>query len=151
MKQKLPSFDQCFCCGKNNAVGLQSPFYVDGCEVKTSYVPTKNYCGYPGIQHGGITATLLDEAMTWAATVAGKRFCYAGEIKVRYCAPVIEGEEICISAKVTGSIKKWLIVEGKITDKNLKVLAKSEGKYISLDESSDIEVKKQNELNRRMF
>ncbi len=89
--------------------------------------------------------------MTWAATVIHKKFCFAGEIKVRYCAPVIEGEEILISAKVTGKLKKWLIVEGKVTDKNHKILAKSEGKYIPLDEEFDLKVKKNMNLSENCF
>lgn len=141
MSQRLPSFDGCFCCGQTNRSGLKVPFYVTDGEVFAHFIPSNEYYGYPGIMHGGLSATLLDEAMTWAATVAEGRFHYAAEIKVRYRAPVADKQEIIIKAKMTDKQKKILFVEGTILDSDNNVLVKSEGKYYPLPEKNDLTVK----------
>lgn len=137
MRRRLPSFSMCYCCGEENEKGLKIPFYVDGDEVVTTVVSMKDYCGYPGILHGGVTATLLDEAMTWAVTVSEKRFHYAGEVTVRYRAPIPAGEEVTIRAQSVNKVKKWVIARGCIMNKKNEILAKSEGKYFPLSDGDD--------------
>ena len=137
MTGRLPSFSYCFCCGESHAKGLKAKFYVEGDYVVCKYVPSIDYCGYPGILHGGISATLLDEAMTWAASVFNKKFHYAGEVNVRYRAPVSSDEEVLVRASVTGTFKKWVVVKGEIIDANDKTLVKSEGKYYPLTDEQD--------------
>ena len=137
MKFRLPSFSYCFCCGESHPKGLRAKFYVDGNYVVCEYSPPADYCGYPGILHGGISATLLDEAMTWAASVFNKKFHYAGEVKVRYRAPVISDDKIVVKASVTNTLKKWVVVGGEIIDKNGKTLVRAEGKYYPLTDEQD--------------
>jgi uncharacterized protein (TIGR00369 family) len=57
----------CFGCGDDNAAGLHLQFFVDEeqrvlCRVHLA----KQFQGPPGHAHGGIIATLLDEAMSKA-------------------------------------------------------------------------------------
>jgi uncharacterized protein (TIGR00369 family) len=57
----------CFGCGDDNAAGLHLKFFVDEeqrvlCRVRLE----KQFQGPPGHAHGGIIATLLDEAMSKA-------------------------------------------------------------------------------------
>src|SRR5881275_3513490 len=57
--------NHCFACGKDNPEGMRLKFFFDEghhrawCKVKLP----KKYQGPPGHAHGGIIATLLDEAM----------------------------------------------------------------------------------------
>jgi hypothetical protein len=55
----------CFACGKNNPEGMRLKFAYD--EERDCFVCRfrlgKRYTGPPGHCHGGIIATLLDEAM----------------------------------------------------------------------------------------
>ncbi len=51
-----------FVCGKDNPHGLHIPFERIGEEVVAPCRCTEDMNGWPGIQHGGITAALLDEA-----------------------------------------------------------------------------------------
>src|SRR6266403_3066140 len=55
----------CFACGKNNPDGMRLRFTYD--EERDCYVCRfrldKRYTGPPGHCHGGIIATILDEAM----------------------------------------------------------------------------------------
>ena len=141
MRQKLPSFDCCFCCSSINPKGLQAQFYVEDNGIIGHYSPPIEYCGYPGITHGGISATLLDEAMTWAATVYKKTFHYAGEVNVRYRKPVPTDEEIIIRASVTDTMKKILLTSGQIETRDGTLLASAKGKYYPLSEEQDAVIK----------
>jgi len=55
----------CFACGKNNPEGMRLKFTYD--EERDCFVCRfrlgKRYTGPPGHAHGGIIATILDEAM----------------------------------------------------------------------------------------
>ena len=47
-----------------NEIGLKLQFYADGeGGVLGEYSVPKQFEGYPGIAHGGIVATMLDEAL----------------------------------------------------------------------------------------
>ncbi len=59
--------DHAFCllCGKLNPWSLRLSFIADGNGgVKTQFTATAVLQGYDGILHGGVTAALLDSAMT---------------------------------------------------------------------------------------
>jgi uncharacterized protein (TIGR00369 family) len=53
----------CFGCGKDNPEGMQLKFRFEGKQAVCDFTLTKKYQGPPGHAHGGIVATILDEAM----------------------------------------------------------------------------------------
>lgn len=63
---------RCFVCGRENARGLQTPYTLcpDGA-TEASWTPTASCEGFQGIIHGGIVATVLDEAMSKAVAATG--------------------------------------------------------------------------------
>lgn len=54
----------CYGCGEENEKGLHADFTFDEKtgEVRFSYTPAQHFEGAPGFSHGGMLATLLDEA-----------------------------------------------------------------------------------------
>jgi uncharacterized protein (TIGR00369 family) len=57
----------CFGCGEDNPAGLQLKFFVDeNKRVLCRVYLARQFQGPPGHVHGGIIATLLDEAMSKA-------------------------------------------------------------------------------------
>lgn len=85
-----PSSKDCFVCGVENRFGLHLQFYEDGAgKVIADYVIPEHYQGYPGIAHGGILATMLDELMG-RALMSGdpNHFSVTAKITVRYRRPV---------------------------------------------------------------
>lgn len=61
---KLPNSRYCFACGMQNEIGLKLQFYADGDGgVVGEYTVPRHFEGYPGLVHGGIVATMLDEAL----------------------------------------------------------------------------------------
>lgn len=79
----------CFGCGVFNPIGLQLRFFDEGPGVcRAELMLDERYQGFPGIAHGGIVATILDEAM-FRAPLSGdhNRFMMTGKLEVRYRQP----------------------------------------------------------------
>src|SRR5215211_2330757 len=99
---ELPHTRGCVVCGRGNTVGLGLSLFVNPAigVVRVNYTPRAPHIGFEGVVHGGVLATVIDEAMVWAATWAGKRFCLCGEMTVRYRAPAGVGRALTVEARV---------------------------------------------------
>jgi acyl-coenzyme A thioesterase PaaI-like protein len=64
----------CYACGQENSQGLRVPFAPDGENgSRATYTARVEHDGWPGIMHGGVTFTLMDEALGWALYFQGIR------------------------------------------------------------------------------
>lgn len=90
---------RCFVCGMDNLEGLRLKWDVIGNTMETYFTPDSKFQGWQGIVHGGILATLLDEAM---ARLAGVLYqgALTAEMTVRYVAPAKVGESLYIKGEV---------------------------------------------------
>lgn len=98
MGEKIPEHWQlqetsrmCFVCGRDNPVGLRVQFYED-LENQRLVVPVvipECYQSYPGIVHGGILATLLDETSGRALMMGSEEdiFWVTAKLELRYRNP----------------------------------------------------------------
>ena len=124
----------CFGCGKNNPEGMRLKFTYD--EDRDCFVCRfrlgKRYTGPPGHVHGGIIATLLDEAM---GKVNKLRHVVAltSQITVNYLKPVplnkalrVESRELKVSGRQHVNVAEILNQKGE-------VLARSKGLFIAID------------------
>ncbi len=55
----------CFGCDPENPAGLKLEFTVVDNQLVIHWDPSSRFEGYPGVIHGGIQATLADEAAAW--------------------------------------------------------------------------------------
>src|SRR4051812_17649018 len=112
---ELPHTPNCLVCGRLNPHGLHLSLRVDleSGVVTTELTPSGDHIGFEGIVHGGVLATVLDEAMVWAATWAGKRFCVCGELNVRYRQSAGVGEGLVVVAKVEEARRKLITTLGE--------------------------------------
>src|ERR1700733_15407 len=96
---ELPHTPNCLVCGQSNPHGLHLSLHVDPATgiVTTTFTPTKDHIGFEGIIHGGIIATVLDEAMVWAATWSGKGFCVCAELTTRFKESALVGVPLTIT------------------------------------------------------
>ena len=69
---KLPHTRSCFVCGLNNPLGLKLDFETDGRIVRAHFAPRPEHVGFRETVHGGLIATVLDEAMVWVIGVRGR-------------------------------------------------------------------------------
>ncbi|GAB4534638.1 MAG: PaaI family thioesterase [Anaerolineales bacterium] len=87
MPVKQPNSRMCFVCGLENPSGLHLHFYETAPgEVESTYTAPEHFQGYPGVLHGGIVATILDEITGRAlmGTDENPRFMYTAKIEVKY-------------------------------------------------------------------
>jgi uncharacterized protein (TIGR00369 family) len=103
MRVKQPNSRHCFACGVDNTYGLKLAFYRTAPnEVEATYTIPEHFQGYPGVAHGGIVATMLDETLGRATMVGeDEHFMVTAKLKVRYRRPVPTGQPIRLVARMT--------------------------------------------------
>ena len=97
----------CFICGVNNLVGLKLKIYeVEPGTVETTYTAPQHFQGYPGVLHGGIVASILDEVSGRAhlGNPAQPRFMFTAKLEVKYRQNVPIGQPLRIVGKA-GKVK----------------------------------------------
>ena len=83
----LPSSRNCFICGVENPVGLKMKFYlVEPGVVEAQYSAPAHFEGYPGVLHGGIIASILDETSgrAFGPMQEEPRFMFTAKLEVTY-------------------------------------------------------------------
>jgi uncharacterized protein (TIGR00369 family) len=124
----------CFACGKNNPEGMRLKFSYD--EERDCFVCRfrlgKRYTGPPGHSHGGIIATILDEAM---GKVNKLRHVIAltSEITVNYLKPVPLNKPLRVESREVRVRGRQHINMAEIFNQNGEVLARSRGTFVAID------------------
>lgn len=124
----------CFVCGPDNPEGMQLKFTLD--EERRAFVChfnlPKRYTGPPGHCHGGVIATILDDAMGKVNKLRNV-VAVTKEMTVEYLKPVplhtplrVEGREVAIHGRQHVNMAEILNAEGE-------VLARSKGIFVAID------------------
>lgn len=105
----------CFGCGRLNPHGLRLRFGLvdDGAGVWAAFTPRPEDEGYGGIVHGGIVATLLDEAMAWALSARGV-WAMTAKIEVRFRRPVAVGVPLRALGRVVADRGRLIETAGEL-------------------------------------
>lgn len=124
----------CFACGKNNPDGMRLKFSYD--EERDCFICRfrlgNRYTGPPGHAHGGIIATLLDEAM---GKVNKLRHVVAltSQITVNYLKPVPLNRPLRVESREVRVRGRRHINMAEILNRKGEVLARSQGTFIAID------------------
>jgi uncharacterized protein (TIGR00369 family) len=128
--------NRCFGCGPANTTGLRLEFlHAEDGGVVTLPTVTDSFEGHPGYLHGGIIATLLDEAMSKSARARGLT-TMTRKLEVEYLRPVPSGKPLRVEGRVVRSEGRKHWIEAEIRDAAGTVLAAGKGVFV--------EVKKEN-------
>ncbi len=120
---KQPNSDMCFVCGRNNPAGLYMSFYDNGQdEVFSEYTVAERYQSYPGIVHGGITASMLDEVVGRVAMIGDHHhFMVSVKLQVLYRHPVpietpleIRGRIVRLRGRLGKAQGEIILPDGKV-------------------------------------
>lgn len=128
---KLQDDNGCFACGMDNPEGLRIQWSVEGHSMIGRFIPEKKFQGWVGIVHGGILATLLDEAMTRLAGILSGGAVTA-EMTVRYSAPAPIGQPLLIKGELVKDSKRLMELKAFIHNEEGKLIASSTGKAIKI-------------------
>ncbi len=115
-RSKQPNSLKCFVCGVENSAGLHLTFYdqADGSVVSDVTVPDR-YQGYPGVVHGGIVASMLDEVAGRAAMQGDiTRLMMTARMEVRYRRPIPIGQRLHLVGRLGKRRGRLAIVYGEV-------------------------------------
>ncbi len=123
--------NKCFGCGGDNAGGMKLTFEQDNVNRKIvgRFVLGERYQGGRGFAHGGIIATLLDEAMGKVCRFRQVRAVTA-ELTVEYLKPVNVQNEIVVEGRETEQKGRNLFMSGEIRNEAGEVLARGKGRFV---------------------
>jgi uncharacterized protein (TIGR00369 family) len=127
------SLSRCFGCGKDNPIGFRLEKSYRG---EKSYIEFKvgaDYCGHPGILHGGVISLLFDEVMFYAAAKTSKEIVTVG-MNVAFKNPAYENHTLICEAWITKENGKMIEVDGIIHDQETKkTIAKAQAQFLEID------------------
>lgn len=121
----------CFGCGELNPEGLRIKFKVDGLKVTGRFTGRKEHQGFPGVAHGGLAATVMDEAMGWAMYAVGA-WAMTARMEVKYRKPVPLEEEVIVTAEVVRDRGRWLEAVSEIRSASGERLSEAKGIFVRL-------------------
>jgi uncharacterized protein (TIGR00369 family) len=136
MAKEFNDNGRCFVCGPGNPEGLRLEFRTDKDrgEAEAEVRFPERFQAWDGVVHGGLLATVLDEAMIKAAWGQGLR-CVTGEITVRYTKPARTGVAYRLRGRVTGEKKdKMVFAESEILGADGESVARATGKLFRVRE-----------------
>ncbi|NLT94069.1 MAG: PaaI family thioesterase [Clostridia bacterium] len=126
----------CFACGERNAKGLHLKFDIDGDKVRTVFIPQKEHEGYPGLMHGGLITTILDEVMARSVNLLGLHGVTA-RLEVRFREPVPIGKEITFESIIVNSRHKVVDLESKAFLPDGKLAAQAQARFMVIGEMKE--------------
>ena len=95
--------NRCFGCGQANQTGLRLDFLLaDDGSVVSFPVVASAFEGHPGYLHGGVIATLLDEAMSKAVRATGST-SMTRKIEIDYLRPVPSETPLRLGTRRSGA------------------------------------------------
>lgn len=122
--------NRCFVCGQDNPHGLRLVITnPEPGSAETELVIPERFSGWERITHGGLLATLLDEAMAYAClSSAGNAVTV--EITVRYLKPVEVGQKVRVRGRVRGIKGRLVETEGEILNAEEQVAARGQARFL---------------------
>lgn len=123
----------CHACGRLNPNGLQLRFRRDGVSgVVTRYQPKAEDQGFPGVFHGGVLATLLDEAMAWSMYAAERVMGVTAKMEMKYRRQAPLDGELTVRGQITRIRGRRIEVEASIEDASGVRLVESTALFLRL-------------------
>jgi len=128
----------CFGCGPANPEGLHLSFTLaapsNGLALTATarFTLTRLHEGAPGFVHGGIIATLLDEAMSKLNRPLNV-LAMTRHMEIDYLRPVPVGEGLVLIGRHVRRDGRKLFHEAKLQRSDGSVLARGKGLFVVLD------------------
>ncbi len=131
MVRKLREESMCFGCSPRNPIGLKLVFEHDGDACRSYFTAGPEHQGWSGVIHGGLVATMLDEAMgQWLWE--NKIVTMTAEMIVRYSKPAPVGVKLTIEGNLVSQKGRLIEMAGRIILPDGTVAAWSKAKFLKV-------------------
>jgi uncharacterized protein (TIGR00369 family) len=126
--------NHCFACGKDNEHGMHLQFTIDeeARQAICHFTLDRRFTGPPGHAHGGIIATILDEAMGKMNKLR-KVVALTREMRVEYLKPVPLDKPLTVTSREHKVEGREHTNVAEISDDQGRVLARSSGVFVAVD------------------
>ena len=124
----------CFACGKDNPDGMHLKFTINRERKRfvSSFRLSKRFTGPPGYCHGGIIATILDDAMSKLNKLRDV-IAATAELKIEYLKPVPLRTPLRVESRELTKRGRRLIHRAEILNQEGTVLARGRGVFVIID------------------
>ncbi|MCI0628120.1 MAG: PaaI family thioesterase [Acidobacteria bacterium] len=131
---ELDPANPCFGCGGGSPQGMRLVFDRDEAKrrILGRFRLGAEFQGGIGFIHGGIIATVLDEAMGKVCRFSDVRAVTA-ELNIQFLRPIRVGEAIHVEAFEESRNGRHLINSAEIRNGNGEVLSKGRGRFVIID------------------
>lgn len=130
----------CFACSPHNPDGLQLAFYESDDYVEAEWKPSRRFEGYPGVIHGGIQATLLDEIGAWTMYIKGKGSGVTSRMNVKYHKPLAPHQEkVLLRGKLKEKKRNICYIDAEIINEKGECCAEASLVYFMIPQDKAIE------------
>ncbi|MDE2875499.1 MAG: PaaI family thioesterase [Gemmatimonadota bacterium] len=131
---------ECFVCGPDNPIGLHLVFRLEDGACVSEFTPGPNHVGYPGVVHGGMIYSALDDVMANWLYLRGAR-AYTARCEIRYREPAAPGERLLLTGRPTARRRRVVEMEAKaMRASDGKVVATATGTFVVVDEEEFLEM-----------
>jgi uncharacterized protein (TIGR00369 family) len=124
----------CFACGKDNPDGMHLKFALDRERKRfvSHFRLNKRFTGPPGYCHGGIIATILDDAMSKLNKLRDV-IAATSQLTIEYLRPVPLHAPLTVESRELNKRGRRLTHSAEILDQKGSVLARGRGVFVIID------------------
>lgn len=120
----------CFACSPRNDEGLKLAFHeAAGFDLACAWRPDPRLTNYPGMVHGGLAATVLDELLGQAIFRVTRHLPVSVEASVRWHKPLKVGEDTVAAARIGASYERFYAASAWLFRADGKVAVEVSGRY----------------------
>ena len=125
----------CFVCGPDNPIGLHLVFRLEDGLCVSEFTPGPAHVGYPGVVHGGMIYSVLDDVMANLLYLNGAR-AYTASCNIRYRMPASVGEPLRLEGRQVERRRNLVKMEGRAARvQDGKVVAVATATFVIVDET----------------
>ena len=132
---------ECFVCGRQNPQGMKIPFARDGENGSSAhYTARAEHAGWPGVLHGGVTFSLMDESLGWALFHQGLRGVTA-RTETKFKRPILTGTPLLIRGWIVNRRRNLINAHAEVRTDNeqAELLAETEATMFLLHDDGEEE------------
>lgn len=127
------NISNCFGCCDTNDIGLKLAFENHPAEVRTAVQLGRAYESYPGIVHGGIVSTVLDECMGRAIMVFTGKMAVTMGMRVRFIGVCESEKDYSASGTLISTSDKLIKAEARIVTRDGHLIALAEASWMIIE------------------
>jgi acyl-coenzyme A thioesterase PaaI-like protein len=125
------TYQRCFACGHKNESGLHLVFRRQGDRIMADFTPLEHQQGFPGVLHGGVIATLLDETMSRTGALR-REWLVTARLDIRYRQPAPIGQPLRVWGEIARQRKGAVDAVGAVEFSDGALVAEARGLFLEL-------------------